>query len=146
MEIMLVLTIFVILAALSLPTYAGLMSRHRLSAATVQVMSDLMLARKHALSQQHLVQVLFDSTQHYRIWEDLNNNNRFNQGEIISKDVMSFGIKMKSNNHPRFYPSGSVTHLPTIKLSHPGASSQEARCITISIAGRIKQGHCTDQT
>ncbi len=68
LDIMLVLIIFVLLATLSLPSYGDLLSRNRLNAATVQVMSDLMLARKRALSQQHSVRVIFDSPQSYRIW------------------------------------------------------------------------------
>ncbi len=75
LEIMLVLIISVILATLGLPTYNDLVARHRLNAATMQVMSDLMLARKRALSQQHSVQVLFDNSQSYRIWDDRNNDN-----------------------------------------------------------------------
>lgn len=142
MEIMLSLMVFAILAGIGLPTYGALVSKQRLSAATVQVMSDLMLARKRALSQQHSVQLIFDSSQRYRIWNDLNDNNRYNRGEIISRDLISFGAKMKANNNPRFYPSGSVTGLPTIKVRHPGVSNQSARCITISITGRIKQDRC----
>jgi len=141
-EIMLSLTIFVLLASLGLPTYGDLMSRYRLNAATVQLMSDLMLARKRALSQQHAVQVLFDSTQHYRIWDDHNDNNRINRNEIDSKDIISFGARIESNNNPHFYPSGYVDNLPTIKLRHPGVSRQKSRCITISITGCIKQSFC----
>ncbi len=143
MESLLGLMVFVLLASLGLPTYNELVSKQRLSAATVQVMSDLMLARKRALSEQRSVLIIFDSAQRYRIWDDLNDNNRFNQGEITSRDLLSFGAKMKANNNPRFYPSGSVTGLPTIKLRHPGVSNQAARCITISITGRIKQARCS---
>ena len=143
-EIMLVLMIFVLLASLGIPAYGDLASRHRLNAATVQVVSDLMLARKRALSQRHMVQLLFDSTQRYRIWDYRNDNQKINRKEIQSKDMVSFGVEIVSNNHPRFYPSGSVTNLPTIKLKHPNVPSQYTRCITISITGRIKQRRCAD--
>ncbi len=102
-----------------------------------------MLARKRALSQQHSVQLIFDSKQRYRIWNDLNDNNRYNRGEITNRDLTSVGAKMKADNNPQFFPSGSVTGLPTIKMRHPGVSNQAARCITISITGRIKQGRCS---
>jgi prepilin-type N-terminal cleavage/methylation domain-containing protein len=141
-EIMLVLTIFVLLTSLSLPSYSDLMSRYRLNAATVQVMSDLMLARKRALSQQHSVQVIFNSTQGYRIWDDRDDNNRMNRSEIHNQDVIPFGAQLESNNNPHFYPSGNVTNLATIRLRHPGVSTQKSRCITISITGRIKQSLC----
>jgi type IV fimbrial biogenesis protein FimT len=141
-EIMLSLAIFVLLASLALPTYGDLISGYRLNAATVQVMSDLMLARKRALSQQHTVQVLFDTTQHYRIWDDRDDDNRINRNEIDSKDLSPFGAHIEANNNPHFYPSGNVTNLPTIKLRHPGVSKQKFRCITISITGRIKQSLC----
>jgi prepilin-type N-terminal cleavage/methylation domain-containing protein len=142
-EIVLVLTIFVLLTSLSLPSYGDLMSRYRLNAATVQVMSDLMSARKRALSQQHTVQVIFDSTQRYRIWDDRDDNNRMNRNEIHHQDIIPFGAQIESNNNPHFYPSGNVNNLPTIKLRHPGVSKQKSRCITISITGRIKQSLCT---
>lgn len=145
-EIMLSLSILILLSSLGLPAYDKLMSRHRLNAATVRVMSDLILARKRALSQQHSVQMLFKGTQSYDIWDDRNNdNNRQNQDEMTNKDLSSFGVLLKSNNHPRFWPSGSVTNLATIELRHPGVANQKSRCITISITGRIKQDICVNK-
>jgi len=154
-ETILVLIIALLLASLGLPAFGDLMARHRLNAATVQVMSDLMLARRRALSQQHSVQVLFSRPQRqshliehqsYRIWDDLNNDNnsdnKTNRGEITDRDVTSFGVQIKSNNDPRFYPSGSVTNLPSIQLRHPALPRHNARCITLSITGRIKQKQC----
>ncbi|ETX03934.1 MAG: hypothetical protein ETSY2_31660 [Candidatus Entotheonella gemina] len=147
LDIMLVLIIFVLLATFGLPAYGDLVSRNRLNAATVQVMSDLMLARKRALSQQHSVRVFFDSPNSYRIWNDLDNNgretNQFDRDEVDNRDLGSFGAKMKSTNNPTFWPSGSVTSLATITLRHPGVSNKQSRCITISITGRIKQTRCT---
>lgn len=86
-EIMLVLMIALLLGTLGLPTYADLMARHRLNAATVQVMSDLMLARRRALSQQHSVQLLFSDKedQAYQIWDDFDNNNKKIEEEIEMK-------------------------------------------------------------
>ena len=142
-EIMLVLIVFVLLVSLSIPTFISITSRNRLNAATAQVMSDLMLARKRALSQQHSVQIRFMDTQHYEIWDDRNNDNhQQRQGEITLKDIASFGVRIESNNNPRFWPSGSVTSLATIRVQHPGAPKQKTRCITISIIGRVKQDAC----
>lgn len=155
MEMILVLIIALFLATLGYPTYTDLMARHRLNAATVQVMSDLMSARRRALSQQHSVQLLFSRNKRrhplmegesYRIWDDLDNDNNIDnqasKAEIKYKDIIAFGVKMKSNNNPRFYPSGSVTNLPTIKLRHSSLSRHDSRCITISITGRIRQNTC----
>ncbi len=142
-EILLTLMIILLLVGLGLPIYSDLVSKQRLSAATVQVMSDLMMARKHALSQQHSVQLIFDGDQRYRIWNDLDDNNRYNRSEITSREIASFGARIEANNNPRFYPSGSVTNLPTITVRHPAVPKRDSRCITISIAGRIKQGQCS---
>ena len=148
LELVIVLMIALFLAALAVPTYKDLMARHRLNAATVQLMSDFMLARKRSLSQQHSVQILFNKgeRQTYRIWDDIDNDNsrsnRMNRAEIKPRNVSDFGVKMKSNNSPRFFPSGSVTKLPTVRLRHPALSKRDARCITISITGRIRQKDC----
>jgi prepilin-type N-terminal cleavage/methylation domain-containing protein len=145
-EILLVLAIFVLLASLSIPRFGSMVSRNHLKAATAQVMSDLMLARKRALSQQHSVQIRFKDTQHYEIWDDRNNDNRQQRrDEITLKDIASFGARIESNNNPRFWPSGSVTHLATIWVQHPSAPEQKARCITISIIGRVKQSVCRNK-
>jgi prepilin-type N-terminal cleavage/methylation domain-containing protein len=156
MEMMLVIIIALLLATIGYPAYTDMMARHRLNAATVQVMSDLMSSRKRALSQQHSVQILFNRNeqqnygnefQNYRIWNDFDNSNSSknvdDRNEITDKSTLAFGVHMRSNNNPRFYPSGSVTNLPTIKLRHPMLSRRKARCITISITGRIKQQSCT---
>jgi prepilin-type N-terminal cleavage/methylation domain-containing protein len=151
-EMILVLIIALLLASLGLPAFGDLMARHRLNAATAQVMSDLMLARRRALSQQHSVQILFsrNKRQSYRIWDDLNNDNnrdnKTNGGEIKNRDMTSFGVKITSNNDPRFDPSGSVTNLPSIQLRHLALLKHNTRCITISITGRIKQKRCTYKT
>ena len=142
-EIILVLLIFVLLASLSIPRFSSIISGNRLKAATAQIMSDLMLARKRALSQQHSVQIRFKDTQHYEIWDDRNNDNhQQRRDEITLKDVASFGARIESNNNPRFWPSGSVTNLATIRVQHPSAPKQKMRCITISIIGRVKEDIC----
>lgn len=99
LDIVLVLIIFMLLVTLGLPTYGDLVSRNRLNAATVQVMSDLLQACKRALSQQHSVQVFFDRSQRYRIWNDLDNNGSFltNLTRMKLKTRISFRLERGCN-------------------------------------------------
>ncbi len=141
-ETLITMMIIALLATMSAPVYGDLVARHRLDNAAVQVMADLMLARKEALSRQHTVQLIFDSPQHYRVWRDLNDNNRMNRGEVEPRAIDRFDAKMKADAHPRFWPSGKVTESATIKLRHPGVSNQQARCITIGLSGHVQPHRC----
>ena len=71
-EVLIAVTILGILVNIGIPTSANQLPKYRLHAATRQVMSDLLIARTQAMSQEHVVQVPFRNPQHYVIWQDRN--------------------------------------------------------------------------
>lgn len=145
-EILVTLAIIGLLVGIGLPTYTSQMPKYRLNAATRQVLTDLWLARKLAMSEVHVVQVRFRRPHHYQIWQDRNDNGRINPGELTTKDVSHHGVTLQANNRPRFHPTGTVSNLATIVLRHRSAPKRLRRCLSISIAGRVKQTRCKPST
>jgi type IV fimbrial biogenesis protein FimT len=145
-EILVTLAIIGMLVGIGLPTYTSQMPKYRLNAAARQVLTDLLLARKLAMSEVHVVQVSFRQPHHYLIWQDRNDDGHINSGELITKDVSDHGVTLRANNQPRFHPTGTVTHLATIVLRHRSAPQRLQRCLSISIAGRVKQTRCKPST
>jgi Tfp pilus assembly protein FimT len=145
-EILITLAIIGTLVGIGLPTYTSQMPKYRLNAAARQLLADLRLARKLAMSEVHVVQVSFLHSHQYRIWQDRNDDGRIDAGELITKDVSDHGVTLQANNQPRFHPTGTVTNLATMVLRHPSAPQQLQRCLSISIAGRVKQTRCKPPT
>ncbi len=143
-EVMVTLAIIGLLASVGLPTYAAHLPRYRLHAAARQVLSDLLLARKSAMSELHVVRLQFREPQHYQLWQDRNHNRRLDTGEVTLKSLSKHGVTLQSTNDPRFHPTGTVTDLPTIILTHTSAPTRLRRCLSISIAGRIKLSSCNN--
>ena len=141
-EVLLTLWIIGILVGIGVPVYGTQIPKYRLHAAARQILSDLLIARKRAMSEGHVVQLLFRHRQSYVIWQDQDNNRRINAGESTVKEIARHGIILQSTNHPRFHPTGTVTNLPTITLHHPSNPKRFRTCLSISIAGRIKQSKC----
>ena len=141
-ECLIVLTVLGILAGAAIPTYMNQLPKYRLGGAARQVMSDLLTARRRAISQHHAVQVTFTDQNTYTIWADINHNRDVDEGESIRKEIQQYGVTLAANNAPTFYPRGVVVNLATITLNTANAPQHLKRCISISIAGRIKHGKC----
>ena len=73
-ELMTVVAIIGVLAALAIPNIAGQMPRYRLNGATRQVMGDLMLARMEAVSQKNEFTVSLLNDHEYMILDDDDND------------------------------------------------------------------------
>jgi type IV fimbrial biogenesis protein FimT len=145
-EILITLAIIGTLVGIGLPIYTSQMPKYRLNAAARQILTDLLLARKLAMSEVHVVQVWFRQPHHYLIWQDRNDDGHINSGELTTKDVSTHGVILWANNRPRFHPTGAVTNLATIDLRHRSAPTRLRRCLSISIAGRVKQTRCKPST
>jgi type IV fimbrial biogenesis protein FimT len=143
-EILIVIAAIGMLAGVAMPTYHRLLPKYRLNGAARYLMSDLLSARRQALSQQHPVQVLFTADQAYTIWTDSNDNGDIDSGETRPRSLQAYGVTLTANNHPIFYPRGLVTNLSTIVLRHINRPTQLKRCMSISIVGRIKYSDCKE--
>jgi type IV fimbrial biogenesis protein FimT len=73
-EILIVIAVIGMLAGVAIPTYSQLLPKYRLNGAARHVMSDLLAARRRALSQHHTVQVMFTAAQAYTVWTDTNDS------------------------------------------------------------------------
>jgi len=138
LELMIVIAVLGILAAVAIPNFVSQMPKYRLNGAARQVMGDLMWARMQAVSLNRRVKVFFLSNNHeYKICDDADNNGTVadGEGDVQLKDIHNeyHDVTIGSNNDPIFSPRGTATNLPTITLTNPSGS----KTITISIAGRV---------
>jgi type IV fimbrial biogenesis protein FimT len=136
-EVMIVIAVFAIMAAVAIPAFMSLLPGMRLNGATRQVAGDLMAARMNAVKVNKDTQVIFDDdNDKYQVWYDEDGDG--NKDLITEKYIQTnyHDVTVSSNNNPIFHPRGTATNLPTITLlSTSGAGSKR---ITISIAGRVK--------
>lgn len=138
-EIMIVIVIMGIMAAIATPNLMSYMSRLRLNGAARQVMTDLMLARGKAVSENKRVGVVFTSNHQYTIFSDNNQNSAIDTGELtVSKNIQAefADVTLSSNTSPIFLPNGSVLSATngTVTLSNTSGSKQ----VTTSSAGRVR--------
>ena len=140
-ELMIVIAIFGILAAVAIPGFVSQMPRYRLNGAARQVMGDLMWARMQAVSQNNEFKIFFLSNHEYKILDDDDNDGAVDStpspGEwtkTIDIHDEYHDVTFTSTNNPIFFPRGTATNLPTITLTNSAGS----KTITISIAGRVR--------
>ena len=107
MELIIVMAIFGILAAIAVPNMIGQMPKYRLKGAARQVMGDLMWARMEAVSQKNEFRVFFISDHEYEILDDDNNDGNADTGEWTqTKDLqdgyhdVSVGFTRQSHLFP----------------------------------------------
>jgi type IV fimbrial biogenesis protein FimT len=140
LEIVIAVTILGIVSSVFVITYREYMPQARLNGAAREVMSDLMLARRQAVSQTQRVRVYFANNQQYKVCYDANGDGTVEdcEGNSQIKNIQKNydGVTLSANNNPIFYPRGTATNLPTIAVSTAGMAKK--KCITVSTAGRIK--------
>jgi len=137
-ELSVVISILVVLAAITIPGYFYMMPKIRLNGAAFQLMEDLMAARMQATTQNNYFKVFFLDNHRYKILDDDNNNGNDDSGEqqeTIDIQTRYSGVTLSSANDPVFLPRGTVFNSPlTITLQNLSGS----KSVSINIAGRIK--------
>lgn len=139
-EIVIVMVVITILAAVSIPVYIGMKPVIRLSGATRQMMEDLMWARMQAINQNNEFRIIYDNNHQYCILDDDNNNGVINAGEsLITKDIHNQYddvIYSSSNiNDLIFYPRGNAANLTTLTLCNKSGT----KAVSVAITGRVKK-------
>ena len=145
LELMIVIAIMGIMAAMAVPSYQTYMAQRRLNGAARQVMSDLMAARMKAIAQNNEFKVFFPGSHlgaltgnhQYQILDDDDNDGISDTGEALQiKDIQTdySDVTMTSNNNPAFSPKGTATNLATVTLSN----SRGSKNVSIAITGRVK--------
>src|SRR3989304_428571 len=145
LELMIVIAIMGIMAAMAVPSYQTYMAQRRLNGAARQVMSDLMAARMKAITQNNEFKVFFPGSHsgalsgnhQYQILDDDDDDGASSTDEAIEiKDIQTnyTDVTMNANNNPVFSPKGTVTNLATVTLSN----SRGSKTVSIAITGRVK--------
>jgi len=136
-ELMIVVALMAILAAIAVPSIIAQMPKYRLNGAARQVLGDLVAARMQAVSQNNELKVFFLDNHRYMILDDDDNDGTADTGEAAqTKDIQTdyYDVTFNSNNDPIFQPNGTASNLATITLSNTSGSHS----ITISSAGRVR--------
>jgi type IV fimbrial biogenesis protein FimT len=139
-EMMIVIAITAIFAAIAVPNFLSYLPKHRLNGAARQVMGDLMAARMKAVSQNNDFKVLFDisiNNHEYTILYDDNNDGNIDVGEWTqTKDIQSEYSDVTFSNvtaDPIFRPRGTA-YGTTITLTNSAGS----KYVKVAITGRVK--------
>ena len=133
-ELMIVIAIMGIMAAIAVPSYQAFMAQRRLNGATRQVMSDLMAARMKAVSLNQKVKVSFGSNHTYQIWNDANGDGTVDndEGDDIEKDIHPdyYDVTFSASADPVFQPRGTANGT-TVTLN-------STKYVKVHLTGRVK--------
>ena len=97
-ELLIVIAILAVLAGMTIPTFVVKLPQHRVNRAARQVITDLMTARRQAMSHHTPVRVVFTPPYSYSIWTDTNANGRRDTGEIRLHNVYRYHVTLAANN------------------------------------------------
>ena len=137
-EIMIVIAIIGIMAAIAAPSYRTFMAQKRLTGAARQVMSDLMYARMKAVSKNNECKVFFVNDHQYTILDDVDNDGTADSGEATeAKDVQTiyYDVTISGNANPVFKPRGTANPGATITVQN---SSGTKYVIVTTNTGRVR--------
>jgi type IV fimbrial biogenesis protein FimT len=138
MELIIVMAIIGILAAIAVPNMIGRMPKYRLKGAARQIMGDLMWARMEAVSQKNEFRVFFINDHAYTILDDDNNDGNADSGESTQTKDLQDGyhdVSMGFTANPIFFPRGSASGA-TVTLTNSSGSKK----VKIHLTGRVKMG------
>jgi len=136
-ELMIVIAIMAILAAIAAPNFQSYMAQRRVNGAARQVMTDLIEARMKACSLNQRVKVSFGSNHTYQVWNDADGNGTVadNEGDDIERDIHPDynDVTFSASANPFFLPRGTAIG-STITLTNSSGS----KYVKVALSGRIK--------
>ena len=138
-ELMIVIAVMGIMAAIAMPNYRTYMAQRRLNGAARQVMFDLMAARSKAVSLNQKVKVDFGTNHGYQIWNDADGNGTvaIDEGDNIKKDIHPDYYDVTfSTAAPVFLPRGTV--LPGSNCKITLTNSSGSTYVKVASTGRVK--------
>ena len=135
-ELMVVVAVIGLAAAVVTPNVLALRQRQRLNAVSDQLLWDLRSARAKAIASHTLVKVKVLDTHTYRIWTDTNDNNDLDPGEPFQdKDITAQQVTLTSSigtNPTSFMPLGVIQNSAVMTLT---AQDGRTATITMTMAG-----------
>ncbi len=131
-ELLIVLTIMGILAAMAGPGYQAVAARVQARSVTTEIASELRLARQLAMAKRERLRVIFDQTartitlQRADVEEILHVYQYADKGVVVEEPTAGPEIL--------FYPSGRAATPTTIRVRD---SQGQETAFTVSITGRV---------
>ena len=138
MELILVVAIIGIMAAIAIPAFMGLLPGMRLNGAARQLMGDLMDARMEAVKQNNEYKVFFLNDHQYQILDDDNNNGADDGETSRTVDIQDNfeNVTFSATGNPVFSPKGVVKGVSTTTVTVQNSAGSKS--ISVSVAGRVK--------
>jgi len=139
MEMMIVIAVIAIGAAIAIPSFMSMLPGMRLNGAARMVMGDLMAARMKAVKLNHKTKVFFDDAYQYRICDDADNNDTVDSGEgdlktrTIQTDYPGVTINKGGYNDPVFQPRGTASIIILTLTNSEGTQKK----VKVHLTGRI---------
>ncbi|MBW1781905.1 MAG: GspH/FimT family pseudopilin [Deltaproteobacteria bacterium] len=136
-EMMIVVGLFAIVAAIAIPNFMSLLPGMRLNGAARVVMGDLMAARMKAVKLNHRTKVFFDSNTQYRICDDADNSGTVadGEGDVVTRNIQTDynDVTLSSTAEPVFQSRGTASGT-TVTVTNPSGS----KSVKVAITGRVK--------
>ncbi len=129
-ELMIVVALMGIMAAIAAPNYRDYMTQNRLNGAARLVMTDLMYARSQAATENVNFKMDFSGNSYSIIRDDTDQEVR--RSRNIQDEY--YDVTMTSNRDFVFRPNGTVTAAGTVTLTNSKGTKQ----VVVSMAGRAR--------
>ena len=137
MELMIVIAVIAVLAAIGGLSYLSMRPALRLSGAARQILSDLMAARMKAVNQNNEFKIFFLNDHEYKILDDDDGHGDEDEGETSElKDIQDNypNVTFSANKDPIFSPKGTANANATVTLSNTSGSKK----VIVSSAGQVR--------
>ena len=137
MELMIVIAVIAVLAAIGGLSYLSMRPALQLSGASKQIFSDLMAARMKAVNQNNEFKIFFLNDHEYKILDDDDGYGDEDEGEASElKDIHENypNVTLSASKDPIFSPRGTANAFGTITISNTSGSKK----VIVSSAGQVR--------
>lgn len=138
-EMMVVVAIVGLLAAIATPYMGDMIRRQRIKTAAFDVFSSLAFARSEAIKRNTTVRVIPTGGNWAQGWQVIDSNNNLLRQQSGWDALTASGPALVA-----FANSGRSTTLASISLSASGVEAGSYRCVKVDLSGRAvsKEGAC----
>jgi len=137
-EMMVVVAVFAIMAAVAIPAFMSLLPGMRLNGAARQVAGDLMAARMKAVKLNQDTKVFFTSSSQYSICDDADNDGTvvFGEGDVKNRNIQTeyHDVTLTKTANPAFQARGTSSGT-TVTVTNPSGSKKDVK---VAFTGRVK--------
>ena len=150
-ELLTVISIVAVLAAVALPSFSASINSNRLATAVNDFQSSLSLARAEAVRLDRTTTWSYDSASpaQWVLWADANANGTREAAEILQSSTLNEKLQYTGSNsgfpNVVYQPDGTITGPSLGSLYICSATPTPAanvRKLVISLSGRVRMEHC----